>query len=332
MLTLFGRSVKLIDYSLHIQQSKFAMKIPFVKQSTIDYYQSCRKQGVSLFDFIHGYVYGRWCYNYIGLAGDKEPWWRYLWAPLILIINKHTPLLSNDKNRTGDSNQQKATWGDSYHGKPLPLDEAVKMVKINRAVNTEVSEQVLPYTRARDIVLNNPEKIVLLDCPCRSGMKNPCTPIDVCILIGDPFATFMLEHHPDKTRQITADEAVRIIKAEQARGHVSHAFFKDVMLGRFYAICNCCSCCCGAMKAQSHGLNMLCSSGYLAEVNADNCVRCGLCAEKCQFKAIGFNKESAFIREDKCMGCGVCVQVCSKDALSLRLAPEKGAPLLVDSI
>jgi hypothetical protein len=25
--------------------------------------------------------------------------------------------------------------------------------------------------------------------------------------------------------------------------------YKDAMLGRFYAICNCCSCCCGAMEA-----------------------------------------------------------------------------------
>jgi hypothetical protein len=26
-------------------------------------------------------------------------------------------------------------------------------------------------------------------------------------------------------------------------------YYKDAMLGRFYAICNCCACCCGAMQA-----------------------------------------------------------------------------------
>ena len=308
------------------------MKLPFVKQSTADYYRACRKRGMSLLDFVHGYVYGRWCYHYIGLAGDKDPWWRWLWAPLVVLANLHSPFKPTADSKLGDPDQKKPVWGDTYHGKPVPLDQAVKIIKLDRPVNTEVSEQVLPYTRAREIVLRNPEKIVLLDCPCRSGMKNPCTPIDVCILVGDPFASFMLEHHPDKTREITADEAVRIIKAEQARGHVSHAFFKDVMLGRFYAICNCCSCCCGAMKAQRMGVNMLCSSGYLAVVDEDKCTTCGTCAEKCQFKAIGYRNGHAFIRENRCMGCGVCVQACAKDALSLRLAPEKGEPLLVEKL
>lgn len=308
------------------------MKLPFIKQSTIEYYHACKKQGLSIFDFIHGYVYGRWCYQYIGLAGDKEPWWRWLWAPLILIINHHSPFKPTTDNKVGDPNQKKPLWGDTYHGKPMTLDEATKLIKLDRPVNTAVSEQVLPYTRAREIVLRNPEKIVVLDCPCRSGMEDPCLPLDVCLLVGDPFASFMLEHHPDKTRQIDADEAVRILKAENARGHVAHAFFKDIMLGRFYAICNCCSCCCGAMKATKSGTEMLCSSGYLAEIDEEKCVICGVCAEKMQFKAIGFRKGHAYIREDRCMGCGVCVQACAKDALSLRLAPEKGAPLIVEDL
>ncbi|BCS87818.1 4Fe-4S binding protein [Pseudodesulfovibrio sediminis] len=285
-----------------------------------------------MFNFIHGYIYGRWCYHYIGLTGDKNPWWGFLWTPLIFIINKHSPFFSDEHSKTGDPNQHKHTWGDTYHGKPLPLEEATKLVMINRPVNTELPEQVLPYTLARKIVLENENTIILLDCPCRSGMENPCTPLDVCLIIGDPFASFMHHHHPDKTRRITAEEALRIIRAEQARGHVSHAFFKDIALGRFYAICNCCSCCCRAMTAQQNGLNMLCTSGYLAEVDAEKCVACGVCAEKCQFKAIGFKNRTAFIREERCMGCGVCEQTCSKDALSLRLAPEKGEPLLVDNL
>lgn len=308
------------------------MKLPLIKDSTRDYFRQAKEHGLPFWERLHGYVYGRWCYHYIGLAGDKDPWWRYLWAPLVFFIDKMTPFVPSETNRVGDPNQARPTWGDTYHGKVMPLGEVSKLVTINRPVNTEVPEQVLPYTRAKEIILRNPEKIVLLDCPCRAGMKSPCTPTDVCLLIGDPFASFMREHHPDKTREITAEEAIRVLKAENARGHVSHAFFKDVMLGRFYAICNCCSCCCGAMKAQASGVHMLCSSGYLAEVQEENCVKCGICAEKCQFKAIGFTKDSAFIREDRCMGCGVCVETCAKDALSLRIAPEKGEPLLVDEL
>jgi Pyruvate/2-oxoacid:ferredoxin oxidoreductase delta subunit len=32
------------------------------------------------------------------------------------------------------------------------------------------------------------------------------------------------------------------------------------------------------------------------------------------------------------MGCGVCVESCAKDALSLRLAPEKGEPLVIEDL
>ena len=214
------------------------MKLPFIKDSTLDYFRQAKEHGLPFWERLHGYVYGRWCYHYIGLAGDKDPWWRYLWAPLVFFIDKMTPFVPSERNKVGDPNQEKPTWGDTYHGKVMPLGEVSKLVTINRPVNTEVPEQVLPYTRAKEIILRNPERIVLLDCPCRSGMKSPCKPIDVCLLIGDPFASFMREHHPDKTRDITAEEALRILKAENARGHVSHAFFKDVMIGRFYTICN----------------------------------------------------------------------------------------------
>jgi hypothetical protein len=56
---------------------------------------------------------------------------------------------------------------------------------------------------------------------------------------------------------------------------------RDAMLGRFYAICNCCSCCCGAMNAWSHGTPMLASSGYVARVDQDQRTACAVCAEFC---------------------------------------------------
>lgn len=69
--------------------------------------------------------------------------------------------------------------------------------------------------------------------------------------------------------------------------------YKDAMLGRFYAICNCC---CGAMEAQRNGTPMLASSGYVAVVDADLCAACGSCADVCQFAAI--SKDDGFARVD----------------------------------
>lgn len=53
------------------------------------------------------------------------------------------------------------------------------------------------------------------------------------------------------------------------------------MLGRFYAICNCCSCCCGAMQAHRNGTPMLASSGFVATVEIERCVGCSLCTDVC---------------------------------------------------
>jgi Pyruvate/2-oxoacid:ferredoxin oxidoreductase delta subunit len=74
--------------------------------------------------------------------------------------------------------------------------------------------------------------------------------------------------------------------------HCAH-YYKDAMLGRFYAICNCCSCCCGAMYAHQHGTPMLASSGYVAQVDADLCVGCGTCADDCLQEAITLVRDPA---------------------------------------
>ena len=129
------------------------MKIPFIKKSTIAYYTVARENGMSLGQWLHGYIYGRWCYHYIGLAGDQKHWWRYALAPFVWLLDRHSPFLPTDKAKTGDPEQRKPTFADTYHGKAMPLAEATKLIKLDRPVNTEVPEQVLPYTRAREIVL-----------------------------------------------------------------------------------------------------------------------------------------------------------------------------------
>jgi ferredoxin len=181
---------------------------------------------------------------------------------------------------------------------------------------------VIPYAKARDIILKNPDHILALECPCRSARPNPCLPLDVCLVIGDPFASFVEEHHPRRSRRITPAEAVDILRAEDERGHVHHAFFKDAMLGRFYAICNCCECCCGALQAHQHGTPMLASSGYICQVDESLCISCGECQTACLFGALSQGTFASQVDLAACMGCGVCVSRCPQEALSLALEPS----------
>jgi ferredoxin len=109
-------------------------------------------------------------------------------------------------------------------------------------------------------------------------------------------------------------------------------YYKDAMLGRFYAICNCCSCCCGAMRAHQNGTPMLASSGYVAQVDAELCAGCGTCAGSCQFGAISVDNGFARVDAAACMGCGVCVSQCSQEALALVRDPAKGEPLEIQKL
>ena len=294
------------------------------KETTRQFYQEADEmEHFSLFDRIHAYLYIAFPYLYIGI-GTGNHWIAKVLTPVLKAWQKVFP-------RKADPNVHSlttasGTMADTYHGKAIPLDTAKTLVSVKEDIRIDDLEHVIPYVDARALVLKHPDHIAVLECPCRSVKENPCLPLDVCLIVGEPFASFVREHHAEKSRWITAEEAITILEEEDARGHVHHAFFKDAMLGRFYAICNCCSCCCGAMRAQRNNVPMLASSGYLAEVNLENCEGCGVCADYCQFGALSIVDGKSQVDEEKCMGCGICVSKCEQQALSLHLAPEKGVP------
>jgi ferredoxin len=273
----------------------------------------------SFFDRLHAYVYLRWPYLYIGI-GTGQHWLTRWLGPLVGWLTRVMP------NKRG-GNRDRVTFADTYHGKVVPLEAASQLVTIKEDVSLVDLEQIVPYALARDIVLQHPDHIVVLECPCRASRPNPCQPLDVCLIVGEPFASVAADHHPDRSRWITPQEAVEILRAEDERGHVHHAFFKDAMLGRFYAICNCCACCCGAMQAWRHGTPMLASSGYTSRVDANLCIGCGTCSPFCQFGALSMNNGTAAVDTTVCMGCGTCVSKCAEGALSLVRDPTKGQPL-----
>jgi len=274
---------------------------------------------------LHGYIYGRWPSLYIyyirKLAPpDPETTLRYPKEAATpeadelarLAVERMLPTLPSTET---------STW----HGKVVKLDEASALVSVNRDVSLTNLDNVIPYKLAKDIILKNPDHIAVMQCPCRSSKENPCEPLDVCMAIGEPFASFILEHKTNNARKISQEEAIAIIKAEDDRGHMHSAWFKDATAGRFYAICNCCKCCCAAMKAHFFGIPMLASSGYVSQIS-EECTGCGDCVDFCQFGAIKLNEQAEVIYE-KCMGCGVCESKCPVGAISLKRDPAKGEPL-----
>jgi ferredoxin len=283
-----------------------------------------RTRDFSTSDLIHGYIYARWPYLYIGIGTGEHPLVKLL-RPLFRFI---TWLFPPTQKPDGD----RRTFADTYHGKVVPTAAARQLVQVKENIRLEDLEQVIPYEFARDIILQNPDHIVVLECPCRASRANPCGPLNVCLIVGEPFASFVLEHHLGRARWISQDQAAELLEAERSRGHVHHAFFKDAMFDRFYAICNCCSCCCGAMQAMRNGTPMLSASGYASRLDESVCILCGECVKACPFGALENGEQSIRIVYDACMGCGICVQTCELGAFTLERDPLKGIPLEIDSL
>jgi ferredoxin len=253
------------------------------------------------FSTLHAYVYARWLREYVGFLRKK-------------IIPNISP-------------KGRQWWADHYHGKIISTESANAIINLDKKISIEDLEQVIPYQTARSLILDGPPDVVVFNCACRGSAENPCEPIKVCMVIGKPFSDFILEHHPKTARRFSQQEALDLLQAEHERGHFHSAWFKDVMLDRFYAICNCCSCCCAALEGmKKYGTPFLSSSGYVVKVDEDTCEGCGTCGDICHFEAINVNG-NAEIKLEKCMGCGVCVDQCPTQSLSLQRDESKGIPL-----
>jgi len=297
-----------------------------IQPSTREYIREARQmKDFSFFDLLHGYLYARFPYFYIAMGTGQHPLAKRL-APLLAWIGSFI-VKKAGKSASGSA----VKFEDTYHGKVVPLQAARQLVSVHEPVDLPNLEYIVPYAKARDIILKNPDHIAVMDCPCRTAREHHCLPLDVCLVVGEPFASFVVEHNPQKARMITSEEAQAIIKAEDERGHVHHAFFKDAMLGRFYAICNCCTCCCAAIQSQRKGTPMLASSGYVAQIDANLCAACGNCVETCLFDALTLN-DVASVDAERCMGCGVCLGQCPAGAIALTRMESKGVPLEIENL
>lgn len=216
---------------------------------------------------------------------------------------------------------------NSYHAKVVRLEEAEQVLTLKEDLNLgELPKTIMPYEIAVDAVIKNPDRIAVIDCVCRTlrGDKG-CKPVDVCLVIGEPWVSWALAR--DKYlngRLITQEEALKILRETHERGNVHAVFFKDVAAGRIYSICNCCPCCCTALQSQNYlGAPMMSGSGYKARIDADKCVGCGMCAKNCNFIAIDMADNKAVVNDERCMGCEGCLQSCKFDAITLELVdPE----------
>jgi ferredoxin len=315
--------------------NKEKRRIPILSPVTREFVRSAwRAQTNKPWDFLHSYVYARWPYLYIALGNGEHPITKML-KPLargLRLIFRNNARKTPGKTAPLSFTRPTGTIADIYHGKVMPLESARELVMVSEPIDLPDLEQVIPYVRARAIIQQNPDHILLMQCPCRSSRENPCRPLDVCMVIGQPFVDFTQQHYPSRGRRITQREALEVLERENRRGRVHHAFFSAMMLGRFFAICNCCQCCCSAMASHRRGTPVLASSGYVSQADEALCIGCDPGPEYCQFGALSARDSRCQVDEEKCMGCGLCVNRCPQGAISLRREPDRGEPLEICSL
>ncbi|MDR3254657.1 MAG: 4Fe-4S binding protein [Synergistaceae bacterium] len=157
------------------------------------------------------------------------------------------------------------------------------------------------------------DEFVVVPCNCKA-VSLRCEdrkPQNVCLQLYDGINTDWDRGHG---RHVNKNEAKDLIRWANKNG-----LMQTTEMG--YGICNCCGCCCYPIRAS----RIIGAKGlwprkmYDIVWNEKACIKCGKCANICNFGA--FSKEGgiSFDRE-KCWSCTICANHCPSGAITLRSA------------
>lgn len=188
------------------------------------------------------------------------------------------------------------------------------------ARNSLKPELLQPYDDI-DAHFERHERFGVIDCVCRLERNllgsNCPMPVKRCGFVGLPPQTPLSENVLDR------EQAKKLFGELEDEGHVHLGFYgftSGAESPQFVGCCNCCGDCCGVLRGTndlglSEGPQR---SNYRAAIDADSCIACGDCIERCQVHAIGEDADGiAVLDRDRCVGCGLCVVSCSGDAIEL---------------
>lgn len=200
----------------------------------------------------------------------------------------------------------------------------MRVLPVEKEIESDVT--VEPYQKITHYI-ENAQSWAVGECICKKEKRmlgEGCdNPIEVCISVA-PVPNFFDEYFWG--RPITKEEAFKIIEECEEAGLVhSTNNVKDAP----FIICNCCACCCGVMRGLIDLGNegAMASSDYVAVIDKNECVSCGVCEERCHVKAIDVNDDEIYSVNERCIGCGLCISTCPVEAVKLL---KRGADTIQD--
>jgi len=189
----------------------------------------------------------------------------------------------------------------------------MKAVTIPINISIQGQQQVLD-TPAAEKILRNAKLITLEDCGCRIRFKKCDAPIDVCLSINGEAQDALKRG----AKPISVQKALKVLERSHKTG-LAHLAYIFKGKEKPEIICSCCSCCCHSMSALVRfGIpDHVITSEYVASQNEETCENCGICAERCQFKARKLLNDKLFFTKKRCFGCGLCVSTCPTNSITL---------------
>jgi len=191
-------------------------------------------------------------------------------------------------------------------------------------VNTQISAELQVF-RHEDVrrMLEDAKSFELNECICRKERAlqgEPCKhPLETCLAFSNEEGAF--DRYPTG-KIISKEEALKVIADAEEEGLVHCTY--NIEEGHVF-FCNCCPCCCGILRGvkEFNAPYLLAKSHYVASINQDECVQCGVCAdERCPMDAIVEEDGAYRVVPERCIGCGVCTPTCPTESITLVRKPE----------
>jgi ferredoxin len=215
---------------------------------------------------------------------------------------------------------------------PAPLRDLGRAVASSRMKKLHYGQPV-PIEEC-DEIFGIATSIVRLPCPCRywagthdEGYCLAITTKPIDAVLDEAFRDYDVGPDTSKFQYMTRAEAMELLRRSEEEGLMHSVWtFLTPFIG---AICNCSlEAGCMAMRITvEHATPIMFKGHNVATCDAEACVGCAECVERCPFGAlaVGPRTRRATVDPKACYGCGVCRSACERHALSL--TPRQGAPI-----
>ncbi|MFC1825687.1 ATP-binding protein [Thermodesulfobacteriota bacterium] len=204
-----------------------------------------------------------------------------------------------------------------------------RIVPINKTV--EASSEVLPFEEVNKII-ENEDIITVIPCLCRTVASNKCDHLLEADIVFGAWADYLIKYRG--ARRWTKEEAIeRLIECE--KDGLMHLTGNNQQGSG--VICNCCSCCCKALRGltELHNPRSFVRSNWEPEIDHEKCTLCLKCKRVCPMDAItklpGYEEDGSdsriLVHDSQCVGCALCASHCPEDAIQMvkirEYLPEK---------